>query len=55
MAKSDELRIRGVEKIKNELQTIAKNKGISLASYLKPKLRDIIDSEADKFKRQSTV
>jgi len=56
MAKSDELRIRGVsQNVKKELKTIASNKGVTLAGYLKPKLREIIDAERDDLKRVSTV
>ena len=56
MAKSDELRLRGVSnKIKDDLKAIAKNKGISMNDYVKLKLRDMIDSEPAHLKRAPTV
>lgn len=41
---SDELRLRGVKSLKAELKVIAKNSGVSLSAYLKPKLREIINA-----------
>lgn len=45
MAKSDELRLRGISgKLKEDLQTIARNEGVNLSALLKPRLRQIVDS-----------
>jgi hypothetical protein len=52
MANKDEIRIYGVsQQVRSELKTIASNKGITLAAYLKPKLREIIDAEPPNLKR----
>lgn len=51
--KSPEIRVRGVsENLKRDLNNIAKNKGISLTSFLKPILRDIVNSASDKDKKE---
>jgi hypothetical protein len=39
--KYKEIRIRGTEKLANDLGNIAGNLGVSLADFLRPKLRDI--------------
>lgn len=40
----NEIRITGVsESIKEDLSTIAKDMGVTLSGYLKPKLREIAD------------
>lgn len=45
MARENEIRIYGVSsQVKNELKTIAKNTGVTLAGLLKPKLREIAES-----------
>lgn len=45
MAKEPEIRVRGVsETLKQELLNIARNQGIKLSDFLKPKLREIRDS-----------
>lgn len=44
----DEIRIQGVQPdVKNDLKAIAKNQGLTLASFLKPELRKIRDSYPD--------
>jgi hypothetical protein len=51
MAKSDELRLRGISgKLKEELVNIAENEGINLSALLRPKLRQIVDSYPQQMK-----
>lgn len=51
MAKSDELRLRGISgKLKEELTIIAENEGINLSALLRPKLRQIVDSYPQQMK-----
>lgn len=53
MAKQNEIRITNVPSdIKNDLENIAGNMGISLSAMLKPKLREIRDSYSDKMKKK---
>ncbi len=48
----NEIRIQHVnDKTFKELHNIAGNQGVSLASLLKPKLREIADSYPDKLKQ----
>lgn len=45
------IRIKGVgEKLKDQLKTIAKNKGITLSGYLRPELRKLAESEPERLK-----
>jgi hypothetical protein len=53
MAKHDEIRIYGVSpKLKTDLYNIAKNTGVTLASLLKPKLREIAESYPTQMKQE---
>jgi hypothetical protein len=52
MAKQNEIRITNVPKdIKEDLENIADNIGISLVTLLKPKLREIRDSYSEKMRK----
>jgi len=52
MAKQNEIRITNVPKdIKEDLENIAANTGISLGTLLKPKLREIRDSYSEKMRK----
>lgn len=56
MAKQNEIRITNVPlDVKNDLENIASNIGISLSAMLKPKLREIRDGYSEKMrvKRES--
>lgn len=47
-----ELRIQGVSnKTKQEIQNIADNIGIGLSEFLRPKLRDIVESYPEKMRQ----
>lgn len=51
MARENEIRIYGVSKqLKEDLQAIAKNTGVTLAGLLKPKIREIIDAYPERMK-----
>lgn len=53
MAKRNEIRITNVPlDVKNDLENIAGNIGISLSAMLKPKLREIRDGYSDKMKKK---
>ena len=53
MAKQNEIRITNVPlDVKNDLENIAGNIGVTLSAMLKPKLREIRDSYSDKMKKK---
>lgn len=48
----NEIRIQNVNnKVFEEINNIAKNQGITLAAFMKPELRKIVDSYPDKLKQ----
>jgi hypothetical protein len=56
MAKSDELRLRGISgKLKDDLVTIAENEGVNLSALLRPKLRQIVESYPAQMKQRREV
>lgn len=55
MAKSDELRLRGMGKLKETLSNIAQNEGNTLSAFLRPKLRQIVDSYPEQMKVKREV
>jgi len=45
------IKVTGIPgKLKNQLKTIAKNKGITLSGYLRPALRKLYESEPERLK-----
>jgi predicted DNA-binding protein len=48
---NDELRLRRISPtLKKDLKNIAKNTGITMASFIKSKLREIVDSYPEQMK-----
>lgn len=51
-----EIRLEGVpSKTKNELKNIAKNLGVTLNGFLKPKLKEIADSYPEELKSDPKI
>lgn len=56
MARTSEIRIKGVSsQLKTDLKNISRNTGLTLAGYVKWKLKEIVAATPATMKRENTI